>query len=433
MKRDEDEYEGIDAELEVPVVSKGGISLRTLKTFDSLKNPVYRLYFTGMLGHMASLNMQMIARSFLIYQLTGSATLLGLLALATALPMLFLALFGGVIADRVQKKYVVIAGQATSAVVSLAIALSLTTGYLSAEHAGSWWVLMVASVLQGTIMSLMLPSRQALIREIVTEEQLMNAVALNSLGMNMFRLMAPAITGFLIDAAGFEAVYYAMTGMYLYAVIVVSFMPRTSKITITGGGALKDISEGFRYIRQNTTILYILVFVLFVVVLSMPYIALLPIFTVDILKVSATGMGVLISVSGIGALVGSITLASLPSRKRGIMLLISSLILGLALVAFSFSSTWNFSLAVIIFVGLGQAGRMTLSNTLLQHYSDDEYRGRVMSFYMMERGLTSFGTFGAAMIAEAVGVQWAVGGFASVLVLIALLALIFVPRLRKLE
>jgi len=433
LKRDTNEYEGIDTELEVPVVGKKGISPHVLRTFSSLKNPVYRLYYTGMLGHMVSMNMQMITRSLLIYRLTGSAAILGLMALAHALPYLFLSLFGGVIADRVQKKYVIIAGMASLSIVALTVALSLTLGYLSAENTGSWWILIVASLLQGTIMGLMMPSRQAIIRDIVSDNQLMNAVALNTLGMNTFRLMAPAMAGFLIDVLGFQAIYYTMTGMYLMAVVFISFMPRTGTITIRGSGALADIKEGFQYIRRETTILLILIFTLFVVVLSMPYMYLMPIFADDILGVGATGMGILISVSGIGAMTSSIVLASLPNKKRGAILLISSLILGLALLAFSFSRSWPISLIIIVFVGLGQAGRMTLGNTLLQYYAADEYRGRVMSFYMMERGLTSFGTFSAGLLAASMGVQWAVGSFAMLLALFSVLALIFAPRLRRLD
>ena len=115
------------------------------------------------------------------------------------------------------------------------------------------------------------------------------------------------------------------------------------------------------------------------------------------------------------------------------MLIISTFILGLALVGFSFSNSWYLSLGLIIFVGLGQTGRMTLGNTLLQYYTKDEYRGRVMSIYLMEFGLQSFGTFAAGLLAEAVGVQWSVGGFAMVCSLLAILSFIFVPRLRRLD
>jgi MFS family permease len=160
---------------------------------------------------------------------------------------------------------------------------------------------------------------------------------------------------------------------------------------------------------------------------------LMPIFTDDILKVGASGLGLLISISGAGAILGSLVLASLPNKRRGIMLLISAFILGVALAGFSFSSSWYLSMVLIVFVGLGQAGRMALGNTLIQYYVDDEYRGRVMSIYVMQFGLTSFGGFAAGMIAEAVGPQWALGGFAMVLVLVSLLVLAFLPRLRRLD
>jgi len=413
--------------------NRGGFSLRNIRTFTSLKNPIYRLYFTGIMGQRAAMNMQMIARSLLIYELTGSAAILGLMSLFHALPILFFSIFGGVIADRVQKKYVLLAGLAGSAVLSLGVALTLTSGYLSTENPGSWWVLAVSSLIQGTIMGLMIPSRQAIIPEIVDEEHIMNAVSLDSTGMNTLRLMAPALSGFLIDAFDYGAVYCVMTGMYVIGAVCIAFMPLTGTMSISGGNALADVKEGFRYIRKETTLLLLLAFTLFVVVLSMPYMTLLPIFALDILDVGASGMGVLVSVSGIGAMVASLVLASLPNKKRGLMLLVSGLLLGLALVFFSFSNSWPMSLVIIVFVGMGQAGRMALGNTLIQYYVDDEYRGRVMSVYIMEFGLTSFGSFGAGLLAEGVGAQWALGGFAMVLVLVALLALVFLHRIRRLD
>ena len=408
-------------------------SFRSLKTFSSLRNPVFRLYYGGLLCQMASMNMQMMARSLLAYRLAGSPTILGIMAVAHALPMLFLSLPGGVIADRVQKRYVLIVGQASSAVVAFGIAMALTLGYISAERAGSWWILAVASMFQGIIMGLMMPSRQAIVAEIVGEEYLMNALALNVLGMNMLRIMAPALAGFFIDSLGFEAIYYAMTGMYLMAMIFIACMPQTGTVSNRGHNLLADMKSGLQYVRHETTILLILVFTLFVVLLSMPYLFLMPIFADDILRVGAKGMGVLISVSGIGAMIGSLILASLPNKRRGAMLLVSSLVLGLALAGFSFSNSWYLSLALIAFVGLGHAGRMALANTLIQYYVAGDYRGRVMSIYIMEFGLTSFGVFFASLLAESIGVQWSVGGFGLFLTLLCLLTLAFVPRIRNLD
>ena len=411
-----------------------GVSFRNLRTFSSLKNPVFRLYYAAMLGQMAAMNMQMFARLFLVYQVSGqSIIILGVMGLANAVPMLFLSLFGGVIADRAQKKYVLLVGQAASAVVSLAVALTLTLGYLSAEHPGSWLILVVAALLQGTIMGLMMPSRQAIIPEIVGEEQLMNAVALNMFGMNVFRILGPGLAGLMVGWFDYASVYYVMTGMYLIAVFFVMLMPRTGTISLRGRGALADVMDGVRYVWHETTLLLILLITLITVLLSMPYMMLMPAIANDVLSIDEGRAGFLLSVSGIGAIIGSLILASLPNKRRGLIMLLSGLMLGIALVAFSFSPWYYVSMLVMIFLGMGQTGRMTLGNTLLQYYTKDAYRGRVMSLYMMEFGLTSFGVFFAAVLGEAIGVQWAVGGMAIALVVVSILLLAFIPRIRKLD
>jgi predicted MFS family arabinose efflux permease len=261
----------------------------------------------------------------------------------------------------------------------------------------------------------------------------MNAVSLNALGMNVLRLVAPALAGFLIDAFDFASVFYVMTLMNLYAMIFMFLIPRTSPINARVSSIMGDIREGFQYILREKTIRIILLFNLVAVVFSMPYQQLLPIFVDDILKVGATGMGVLMSVSGAGAMVGSLILASLPNKNRGLILLISGLICGVSLIVFSASTIWGLSLAIIVIVGLGQTGRMTMSNTLLQTYVEGKYMGRVMSIFNMEWGLVSLGTFAAGLMAEAAGVQIVVGGFALALTVLSLLTLFFAPKIRQLN
>jgi MFS family permease len=417
----------------ISVSKTTGFSLGKLHTFSSFKNPTYRIYFGGMIGQMAAMNMQNLARSLLIYLLTNSPAILGIMSFANAVPMLIFSLYGGVIADRVQKKYVLLIGQAVSAVVSLVVAIALHIGYLSSENPESWWVLIATSIVQGATMGLMQPSRQAIISEIVSEEELMNAISLNTMGMNSLQIIAPAITGFLIDAIGFAAVYYAMTGTYLIAVVFFFLLPKTSAMGTVGTKAIDNIKAGLKYVRNDKPIFLVLIFSLIVVFLSMPYGMLMPIFAEDILKVGASGMGILLSVAGIGSILGSIVLASLPNKKRGVMMLASGILLGIALSVFSFSKSWPLSLGFIVLVGLGQTGRMTLSNTLLQYYVDNRYLGRVMSIYMMQFGLTSFGTFIAGMIAEAVGTPWALGSFSMILFVASIGAMFFLPTLRKLE
>ncbi len=411
----------------------GGISLRRPKTFESFKVPAYRIYYGATTGEWVSLSMQMVVRPLLAYRITGSGAILGVLSLSNAIPMLLVSLFGGAVADRVQKKNILVACQAILAAVSLGVAIALTLGYLSPERPNSWWLLAASAMLQGVTMGLMMPSRQAIIPEIVGEEQVMNAISLNSLGTNAFRLIGPALAGFLIDAIDFDAVYYVMTAVFIISAVCATFLPRSRALTVGKRSALKDILEGVRYIRREKIILVILVFSLFCTILGMPFMFLMPMFTEDILKVGATGMGLLMMVSGVGAISGSLILASLSNKKRGLILILSNLFMGLMLLGFSFSRWWYPSLALITLVGLGQTGQMALGIVLIQAYTEASYRGRALSFYMMGMGLASLGTFFGGILAEAVGIQWSIGAMATALTLLSILMLAFSPLLRKLD
>jgi len=410
-----------------------GFSLRNLRTFGSLKNPAYRLFFGNMTGFTAGMNMEMTARNWLIYELTRSPAMVGLKSLAVAGPMLFFSLFGGVIADRVQKNRVLFVGQILAAIISLSVAVSLATGYLSGDRAGSWWILIVAAACQGTVSSLMMPSRQMMLYEIVGGQQLLNAVSLNTLAMNGMRVLGPALAGFVIDAFEVTTAYYIITGLYLGSSLVIPFLPRTKPTGLGGQGALSDIKEGIRYVRGDTTILMILVFALVAIVLATPYWTLIPIVAADVMEVGAGGLGMMMSFIGIGAISGSLVLASLPDRRRGLLLILSAIGFALALVGFAFSSSWYLSLTLLIVAGLGQAGLIAVAVTVLQDYSLDQYRARVMSIFMMEVGLIGFSGFGAALLSEVIPVQWVIGGFAMVLVFLCVLTLVFVPRLRNLN
>jgi len=368
-----------------------------------------------------------------MYRITGSPALLGTMALVSAFPMIFVSLYGGAIADRIPKKRVVIAGLLSSAVVSFGLAMALSAGVISRENPNSWLILIASALCMGSLMGIMMPALQALVAEIVSREQLMNAVALNAMGMNALNLIAPGLAGFMIDAFDFHAVYFTMTGLYICSALFISFIPITRPVAAGGGKILGEIGQGFRYIRRDSTILVVLGFSLMVTVLAMPYQQLLPIYVDDILKVGATGMGILMSVSGAGALVGSVILTNLPNKKRGLLLLGSGLVAGMALVAFSFSSTWSLSLAVIVFVGLSHTFRMTIGSTLLQAYAEAEYRGRVMSIYSMQWGFMSLCTFLAGLLAEAMPVQYVLGGLAILLIVLSILSLTFIPSFRKLD
>ncbi len=423
---------------------RGGFGFRAIQ---SLTVPAYRLYFLFVLAQMGAMNMQMMARSWFVYELSESVSLLGLVALANAVPMLALSLFGGVLADRLPKKQVLIVGQLASTIIILGVAVSITLASVT------WIHLIVASFLQGIVMALMMPARQAIIPELVGTRMITNAVALNGAAMNLLRLLGPAMAGFLIALWDIEAVYYMMAIMYGVGVIVLMGLPLSGAVALRGQGMIKQVKEGLSYIRYNDNIRILLFFTLFSFVLSMPYIFLLPAFTQDILTVdtsrltfftslplvgtlveslesSAARQGFLISVSGIGALVGSVFVATMQDKRRGLYLLISMLVMAITLIVFSFTSSYLLALIVFIPLGLAQAGRMALSNTLAQVYSEDEYRGRVMSIYMLNWGMTNVGVFVVGIVADFVGVQWAVGGSAIMLLAVTLYFFVFTKRIR---
>lgn len=421
-------------DLNPEIGERQGFSVRNLRTFKSFKNPVFALYFGGLLGQMVGVNMQMMTRSFLVYELTDSAFLLGTMSLFFAVPMVLFSLFGGVIADRMQKKYIMLYGQAASAIVSATIGFTLLTGFLTAENPWSWWILGASSFFQGIIMALMMPAMQAIIPEIVEGEDLMNAISLNTMGMNTLRLLAPAAAGFLIDYVGYEAVYFTTAIAYLISVVFILFLPKTSTVKKTTTDVLSSIKEGIKYLKKEKTILLIMGFTLVITILAMPFQQLLPIFVVDVLHKTPQAGGFLMSVSGIGSIISSLILASLPNKKRGLMMLGGNIILGIALFSFALSTSYPLSLVLIGFVGVGQMIQMALGTTLIQYYSDPVYIGRLMSIMMMQFGLMSFSTFLAGALTELTGnVQWAIGGLALILVVLSVSAIIFVKRIRNLE
>jgi MFS family permease len=355
------------------------------------------------------------------------------MALAGAMPMLILSLYGGVLADRMEKRQILIISQVASAVVTAGVGLTLSFNILSQEIPGSWWILIVSSVLQGIVMGVMMPSRASMVPEIVDPEDLMNAISLNNMGMNFFRIAAPAATGFIIDAWDFAAVYYIMTALYIFSTVWLLFIP-SKRVTIRQtSSTAAEVVQGFRYLRTEAIIFLILLFTLACTILGMPFNMLLPMFTEDILKVGASGLGILMAVSGIGAIAVSIVLASMSNKNRGIMMLFSGLILSLALIAFSFNTNWYLSLTLVIFIGLGQTGQTAIGFTLIQYYVDPDYRGRVMSFMMLGFGMASLGTVFGGVLAETAGIEWSIGALAIALAAITVVMILFSTRLRGLD
>lgn len=407
-----------------------------MRTFDSLRFPLFRDFFLSMLGQMASQNMQMVVRSYLAFLLTGSYAALGTIALASALPGILLAMVGGAIADRVaRRKLVVQSGQVVNALNALAVGLLLLTESLTFD------LLFASAVVQGTSMALMMPSRQALLPSLVPSEHLMNAVALNAAGMNTMRLFAPALGGVIFEWAGAAWVYFLMCGLYLFASLFLMRVPDEPRVIEAAGSirgevraGIANITGGLSYIVRDPIIGPLMGINILVVLTAMPYMFLLGGFVQDVFDAGADSLGLIQSISGIGALTGALVIASLPARRRGAGFLLGSAFQGLMLLlAFTLSTSVWMMAGFMLLMGLGQSARQSFSNVLVQTYVEESYRGRVMSVYMLQFSLSQLGAFATGLLAAAIGPRGALGLTSAALVVLALGAYAFVPRLRHLQ
>ena len=403
------------------------------RTFNSLGVTSYRNLWIGFLLQMGGMQMLLFTGGYYIYELTGSASLLGIATASAAIPAVSLALFGGVFADRFEKKRVIQAGQGVSLLVALFVAVSISTGTIT------WVHLVAASFAQGIAMPLMMPARQAIVPQLVGMNRIQNAIALNSMVMSLSFMVFPAVAGGLIAAVGIEAVYYIISGMYLGGIFFTQLLPklvtasRDAPTTILG-----DIRDGLKYVSSNRIILLLLFLSLVTVVLAMPIRFILPIFAKDVFLVGPDRLGYLGAAMGVGALGGTLVIATLGKvARRGLALAASGILSGLTLLAFAamsyFAPTYIAALAILVLVGLIQAGRMTLNSSLMMEYADQEYRGRVMSIFSLNMGLMPAGVLPITILADQIGAPLSLGIMAVLLVLVATTILLSSPRLRQLE
>jgi MFS family permease len=385
-----------------------------------------------------AMQMQLLVRGVLVFQLTGSFAALGLVSLANAVPGLMFSLVGGVVADRAPKKTIIQTSQFLSGLNAVVVAALAFTGLLSFEF------LLVAAVVQGATNAMMQPARQSIIPDLVPRERLMNAIALNTSGQNMMQLLGPALGGALIAFLSPGAVYAVMATLYFLAVGFTFRLPKAPVYVSEGplprgaggrrgAGGMRDLVAGLKYIAHDKT-LKTLIMVNFVIVLaSMPYTMMLPGFVREVLGKGPAEQGLMMSLAGVGALVGSLWVASMSGARRGRLLIGFAALLGLALVLFSASSNYYLTLPIMLIIGVGQAGRMSMGQVLIQTYSADEYRGRVMAVWFMQFSLVQFGTFAVGIVSELIGPQLAIGGLAFFMLVTMLSVGAFVPSFRRLE
>ena len=406
----------------------GGTSRGWLATFDSLQVVDYRWFWFSLLSSMAAFNMQILVRGWLVYELTGSPRALGLVSAATGIALMLFSPLGGVLADRVDKRNLMIAAQCAGGLLALVIAILVSTGAIML------WHLVVASVLSGIIWAFSLPARQAIIPELVEKHRIMNAVAVSSGAMHLSRVVFPALGGLLMSTLGVAFAYYVVVVCYIAAGSLLLRVPATGGAAVEANASMGfHLAEGLNYIRRSPVLVALLLMAVVPILFGMPYQMLMPVFAEDVLDVGARGLGFLMAAVGLGALAGSLLVASLGDfRHKGLLLFGSVLLFGVTLILFALSTNFYLSLLILLFVGVVNTAYLSINNTLLQINSEDKVRGRVMSIFVMTFGLVGVGVLLVGELAEHLDVSLGVAIGGGLVLLFTLAMALWRPILRKL-
>jgi MFS family permease len=370
-----------------------------------------------------------VARGWLVYTMTDSSFALGLVTAGFGISMFIFSLYGGAVADRVEKRNLMVITRGGMGAVSLIITILITLGRIEL------WHLIISSLVSGAFMAFYMPGRQAFVMELVGKDSILNAIALNSIALNICRIASPALAGILIKLIGLTGVYWVITISSLFVVLTLLMIPpgRVDK-TETRAPVLKDIVEGLKHVLHNKIILLLLLIGFIPILTAMPYQLLMPVFAKNVFKAGETGLGLLMSAVGVGALSGSTLIASLGNiERKGLVTIFSGFIFGGFLILFALSPSLLPALVFLFIAGIGSSMYMTLNNTLVMTNIPEELIGRVMSIYMMTFGLMPLATLPAGALADIVGAPYTVAGGASILVVFILFISIFTPQVRKLK
>ena len=357
-----------------------------------------------MLFSIGAMQIDLVARAWLAYDLTGSGLALGLVAASRGLPQLILAPFGGVAADRFDKRRLLVYSQSAVFILASVNAALVVTGVIEV------WHLAVLGLLQGFTTPFTMPTRTALVPDLVPEAQIPNALALESTGRNINRIVSPALAGVLLAIAPGLA-FIAIAVVYGAAVLTLYALPRGLRGEGSKKGTFGDMAEGFRYIYARTALFALIALAFIPILLGMPFQSLLPVFQKDVLDISESQLGFMYTAVGLGAIVGSIFVAYLSnSRHIGKLQMGSGAIFGLTLALFATSTSYVLSMALLVVVGFFSTGYLTFNRMLVAMQTDRAVFGRVMAIYGMTWSLMPLALLPLGALVDVFGVQSVVGG-----------------------
>jgi MFS family permease len=404
---------------------------RILTTFPALASPVYRRFLLGsMVGTVGSF-MQQTAQGWLVLVLTNSPALLGLAGAVAGLPTLFLAVVAGVLADRMDRRRLLVITNGSAAAFALILAILTTTGLVE------YWHVLVLAFLAGLAFTVQLPAAQAIVSTIVDRATIGSAVALNSAQYNFLRILAPALAGLFIAAGSLALGFWVnAVALAIVAVIIARLpIPHLRSADRVQAAIWRDLQDGLRYVAADR-VLFILVLLPSVPALFvLNYLTFIPLYARDILGTGPAGLGLLTGAIGVGALIGALSLASMrPSGGSGRLVVGSMAIVGVALAVFAVSRSLPVSMLALTLIGGFQVNFYSTTNTLIQVYVPARLRGRVLSLYMLTSiGLIPIANLAGGAIAEVIGVEIVLAAGGVLTVAIAVMVVLFEPRIGRLR
>ena len=413
----------------------------------------YLLLVIGQISNSLAQWMDMVARPVLVIAITGSAVQLGLVTLVRGVPMMFLGPVAGLLADRVDRRLLMLIAKGLSMVVNLGFAAIILSGQLQL------WHVYVTAILKSLLMAFDQPARQALLPSLVPPRLLTNAVALNMGSMQVTRIISASVAGLIIafwalafgfedtDPRAFGGVYLAVVFVFIIAIVTTYMLhvPPGGRVERTGDSWVSGFVQGFRFAWHKPVILGILILLAVQSAFGMPYLQIfVPWLAIKVMGLGAGGAGLLIAVSGIGSLAGAIVVAAIGHRlrRRGLIIIVGLTLYGVALAALGLTSALPLvavmgltlpvlPLAMIILVGLGQTAVMSMKNIVLLESTPNELRGRVMSFQSLDRGFTTVGGGVGGFAIALMGGPFALALFGAMCAFWAIVVGIFSPGLRK--
>lgn len=397
--------------------------------FRALRHTEFRIFWTGNFVSNIGSWMQNIAQGWLVLQITNSPFWLGVVGFAQQVPALLFSLPGGVAADRVGRRRLLLVTQTIMMVLAFLLAVLVTLNIITVGR------LVVIAFLAGTTMAINAPSYQAAVRDLVEREDTLNAIALNSIQFNMSRVVGPSLAGFAIAGLSIDACFYLNALSYVPLLFVIARTRFPAREERPDNSIAAQLAEGFRYVWTHRPILVLILVVAMVSMFGLPYLVMMPEFARNVLRVGPKGLGYLVAAAGAGALLGGIHLATLhPRRRRGPLVIFSAMIFFAAVTAFCFSRQPRLSAFLIAVAGGAGVSAAATVNSLVQTLVPDEIRGRVLSMHTMAfLGFTPLGSLMVGALAERLGAPMAMAlssGFA--LVLTAIIA-VTARDVRKLQ